>query len=155
MRENDAQSTKAARNNAPMRWIGPSVALGGGVHIWWCPQNFLIIWPPSPPLSQSQISWFCFFCLHFGDPPPPTQWGRHIWKPPCVKWVSPFPFSSEHRSPLSAFTHSHSFPLRVKRYTKNAAMGHGMGSMGPPMDMGCPKQQGGVAISMDPSCKIK
>ena len=29
MRENDAQSTKAARNNAPMRWIGPSVALGG------------------------------------------------------------------------------------------------------------------------------
>ena len=38
---------------------------------------------PSPtPLSHTKISWFCSFCLLFGNPPPPTHYGRLIWKPP-------------------------------------------------------------------------
>ena len=47
----------------------------------WCPKNFRIFCP-LPPLSLSQISWFCSFRLLFGDPPPPTHCRRHVWKPP-------------------------------------------------------------------------
>ena len=43
--------------------------------------NCLYFWTP-PPLSLSQISWLCSFCLLFGNPPPPTHFGRHVWKPP-------------------------------------------------------------------------
>ena len=39
----------------------------GGFHIW-RPRNFLIFF--YPPLSLSQISWFCPFRLLFGDPLP-------------------------------------------------------------------------------------
>ena len=36
------------------------------------------------PLSLSQISRLCSFRLLLRDPPPPTHFGRHIWKPPYV-----------------------------------------------------------------------
>ena len=55
----------------------------GGFHTW-PPWNFRIFGPP-PPLSLSQISWFCSFRLLFGDPPPPTHSWRHIWKPPVLR----------------------------------------------------------------------
>ena len=42
-----------------------------------------------PPLSLSQISWFCSFHLLFGDPPPPPAADvMHIWKPPWGRRVS-------------------------------------------------------------------
>ena len=43
----------------------------GGFHIW-RPQNFLIFYP-LPPVSLSQISWYCSFRLLFEDPPPPSH----------------------------------------------------------------------------------
>ena len=42
--------------------------------------KFSDFFTPSP-LSLSQISWFCSFCLLFGEASPPTHFGRHIWKP--------------------------------------------------------------------------
>ena len=72
------------------RWVNERSAgkRASIIHIW-RPQHFRIFWPP--PLSLSQISWFCSFHLLFGDPLPPPHCGRHIWKPPiAAQWAFPW-----------------------------------------------------------------
>ena len=41
---------------------------------------------PLLPLSLSQISWFCSFCLIFGDPPPIHPLRTSYMEAPLVKW---------------------------------------------------------------------
>ena len=47
-----------------------------------------------PPLSRSEICWFCSFCLLSWNPPLPTQCGRHISMAPkhqtvvAVQWTT-------------------------------------------------------------------
>ena len=52
--------------------------------IIWCLQNFLIFEPP-PPSSCTDISWFCFFCLLFGDPSPLPSVDVIYMYGPCAK----------------------------------------------------------------------
>ena len=47
------------------------------------PAKFSDLFTPLPS-SLSQISRFCSFRLLFGDPPPSTHCGCHIWKPPLM-----------------------------------------------------------------------
>ena len=57
--------------------------------------NFFRFFDPLPPLSLSQISWFCSFCLLYGAPPPHSLRTSYMEAPKpenqelsCDTWTS-------------------------------------------------------------------
>ena len=56
----------------------------------WRLQKIRICWPPPPPLSCTEISWFCSFCLLFGTPPPPWVRTSYVEAPQgnSIEWLN-------------------------------------------------------------------